>query len=84
MLAALLKVGEIFVGKILDMLSHVVLRHLDEKHADPIAHAAQAAVQHEPDLIVFVQAHLDKMIAGSHRAEMVDVVATVELGENRI
>src|SRR4026208_1358304 len=80
MLAALLKIGEILVGEIPDMLAHVVLRHLEKKHADPIAHAARAAVQHEPDLIALIQAHFDKMIAGPKRAKMVHVIAAVELG----
>ena len=58
MLAAFLEVSEISVRQILDMLAHIVLRHLDEEHADPVAYTARAAVQHKPHLIAFIEAAL--------------------------
>src|SRR5258706_4953159 len=78
MLAALLEVGEILVGQVLDVLAHVVLGHLDEKSANPVADTSRAAVQHEPNSLVLVETDLNKVIAGSQRAQMIDVVAAVE------
>ena len=51
------------------MQPHVLLGQLDEVRADPVAHAARAAVEHEPDAVRLVQAHLDEVVPGAERAE---------------
>ena len=78
-LAAFFEVGKIFVRQILYMLTHVILGQLDKKSADAIADAARAAVEHEPNLFVFIQADFDKMITGAERTEMIHVITAIEL-----
>ncbi len=69
------------------MLPHVPLRQLDEVPADLVPHAARAAVEHEPDTVRFVQAHLDEVVARAERAEMGHVVRALDppvLGRDRV
>src|SRR5262249_37910739 len=79
MYGAFVEIREVLVGQVRNVRPHVVLRHLDEERPDTIAHAARAAVQHEPDLVVLVQANLNEMIASSESAEMIDVIAAINL-----
>src|SRR5262245_51519527 len=36
-------------------------------------------MEHEPDLIVFIQTKFEEVVAGSERAQMVDVIAAIQL-----
>ena len=80
MFAALLEVGQIPVRQILDMLTHILARQIDEEGPDAVADATRAAVQHEPHVIALIQAYFDEVIAGAQRAQMIDVVAAVQVG----
>src|SRR5438552_1021373 len=76
---ALFEVREVFVGKIGQVLSHVLLGQLDEVRADLVTHSARAAVEHEPHVVGLVQAHLDEVVACPEGAEMHDVVRVLDL-----
>src|SRR6266852_5455919 len=58
---------------------HVPARDFDEVAAHAVPDSARAAVQHEPDVFPFIQANFDEVIAGAERAEMIRVIASIEL-----
>ena len=77
--AALGEIREVAIRQVRDVLPHVGLREFDEQAADRIADATRAAVQHEPHVVRFVDAHFDEVIAGAERAEMRVVVRLFQL-----
>src|SRR6266851_1071427 len=70
-LLALRQVSEILVRQIDEPAPHMLLGALDEIAADGVADAARARMQHHPHPLLGVEAHLDEMVAGPERAEMV-------------
>src|SRR5882724_9221503 len=58
---------------------HVPARHFDEIAAHAVPDSARAAVQHEPNIFRFIQANFDEVIAGAEGAEMIRVIAAIEL-----
>ena len=48
-------------------------------HADAIADAARAAVEHHPDALRLVEADLDEVVAAAERAEVLRGRAAIEL-----
>ena len=69
LLGALGEVGEVAVGQRDVLLPANLLRAANVVIADPVADAARAGVQREPDGVVFVETNLDEMIAAAERAE---------------
>eukprot|EP00754_Rhynchopus_humris_P044062 Rhum_TRINITY_DN3760_c0_g1::Rhum_TRINITY_DN3760_c0_g1_i1::g.11956::m.11956 len=72
--AAFADVGEVLVGEVAEVLAHVLLRKLDEREADCVAHAARPRVQHKPHLVVLVEVHLQEVVARPQRPQVVVVV----------
>src|SRR6266403_1101113 len=66
---------------------NVSARHFDEIAAHAVPDSTRPAVQHEPHIFGFIQANFDEVIAGAERAEMIRMIAAIELRvlfENRI
>src|SRR3990172_1457258 len=57
------------------VLERILLCELDEIVSDPAAHTARPAMQHDPDIAVFVETHFDKVVACPERSKMTHVVA---------
>ena len=70
MLRALGKVRQVAVRELQLGSFRVALGELDEVGADGVADAAASRVQHHPDAVRLVQAHLDEVIAAAERAEL--------------
>ena len=47
------------------MLPHIGLGQLNKQVTDGVAYPAGTAVQHEPDPVGFIQAHLDEVVAAA-------------------
>src|SRR5436309_14467216 len=58
---------------------HVPARDFDEVAAHTVPDSARAAVEHEPNVFRFIQANFDEVIAGAERAEMIRMIAAIEL-----
>ena len=58
---------------------NVSARHFDEIAAHAVPDSTRPAVQHEPNIFRFIQANFDEVIAGAERAEMIRVIASIEL-----
>jgi hypothetical protein len=67
---ALREPGEVAVGKMDVALLHLRGAPLDEVAPDHVADAARTGMQHDPDRLRFVEAHLDEMVAAAQRAEL--------------
>jgi hypothetical protein len=59
---------------------HVALGELDEIRADAVTETARSAVEHEPDLVALVEAHLDEVVAGAERRQLAIAVALRNFG----
>src|SRR5437879_12977728 len=62
-------------GKFLNVSAH----HFDEIAAHAVPDSTRPSVQHEPNIFRFIQANFDEVIAGAERAEMIRVIASIEL-----
>src|ERR1700682_2546828 len=49
-----------------------------EVAAHTVAHAAGAAVQHEPYVFRFIETNFDEVVAGAQRAEVIRLIAAIE------
>ncbi len=78
MAAALLEIRKVLVRQVGQVLAHVCLGQFDEQVANGIAHAPGAAVQHEPDAVGLVQAHLDEMVAAAQRPQVMTVIGLLQ------
>ena len=65
-----LQVGEVLGRQAGEVPFHVALRELREVAPQHVAHAAAAGVEHHPDPVRLVQAHLDEVVAAAERAEL--------------
>ncbi len=79
MRATFLKVGQISVRQISDMLLHIVLRRGNKQVADSITDAARTAMQHYPYPLLFIRAHFNKVIAGTQCSEMLMIIGFQQL-----
>ncbi|MNQ49631.1 hypothetical protein D3C85_635450 [compost metagenome] len=73
-LGAFLEVRQVLVGQVALVQLRVLLREFDEVRADGVAHATRTRVQHEPHGARFVEAHLDEVVAGTQRSQVLVVV----------
>jgi hypothetical protein len=71
-LRALGEVGEVPIGQTTDVPPHVPLCQLDEVAPDDVADTPASRVQHDPEIVVLIQAQLDEMVAATERTELPD------------
>ena len=86
-LSVLRKIRQIRIRQIDEESLHILASQFNEVAAHAVTHSARARVQHEPDVIRFVETNFDEMVAGAQRAQVVGVVAAIQLGvlgQNRI
>src|SRR5439155_5956967 len=60
-------------------LLHVLASDVDEVAPHAIANSARSAMKHEPDSLRFIQTDLDEMVTRSECAEMVRMIAAIQL-----
>ena len=65
------EIRKILVGQVDKKLLHVLAGNLDEVAAHAVADAPRTAVQHEPHVLRFVEAHFDEVISGSQSAQVI-------------
>ena len=80
MLGVLREIRKIHIGQIDEEALHVVPRQLNEVAAHAVADTTRPTVEHEPDVIRFVQADFNEVVARTKRAQVIRVVAAIELG----
>ncbi len=73
--SAFREVGEITIRQVGHQAFHILARQLDEVIGDAVADAATAGMQHDPDLVVFIQADFNEVIAAAQRAHLTNPVA---------
>jgi hypothetical protein len=76
--AAFFEIGQIAVRQPGEMLPHVRLRQFDERAANGVADAARPGVQHQPHALGLIEAHLDEVIAGAQRTQVLVVVGALQ------
>ena len=79
MLRVLREIGQVDVRQIHKELLHVLASDVDEVAPHAIADSARSAMKHEPDSLRFIQTDLDEMVTRSECAEMVRMIAAIQL-----
>ena len=75
---ALAEIGQITVWQVGDVVAHIGLCQLDEMGADGVTDATRTRMQHHPHRTAFVETDLDKVIAGTERTQVPEIVGLVQ------
>src|SRR6266853_256855 len=78
-LRVLRKIGQVNIRQIHKELLHVLASDVDEVTTHAIADSARSAMKHEPDSLRFIQTDFDEMVTRSECAEMVRMIAAIQL-----
>lgn len=79
MTTPLLKIGQIFIWQMSQVMLHILLCQDDKHITDGVSYAARAAVQHHPDALLLIEANFNKVVSGTQRAQMLVVVGFQQL-----